>query len=592
VRTSDWSTGPALVGLLDNAHLVGPDSALSAASRMNAVPCRVKGQGPLTRLVYCRSAAGADIGEAYDLGFELAQPASFEPGAGLRVARRSPLWWNGSRGDAPERVRAGDLLYSEPMGAAALTDLQRGILADEQWLNGRKAFTTVRGSTLQFFGRAGRSAPGTGPLTLGLDATLTEAIDARVDDFMTRNDGYLEAVSIVVADVRTGEVRAVSESRPREGRPLRAFEPVLLGSMVKPILAAAVLSQDPSLATLTVQWGGPEISEVAGVGLRVPFRNPQNGCAETIDFDGFLRCSSNQYAVELLVRSVQRAAGRTTIAPEGLISNELLEHTPLTNGLLALFDDADVVSVRTPGRSDRLWSGSGAAARVPADRTLHPWASRPWFIRPESSGTPVDWLARFAFGGWENRWTLLGAAEAYARIATGREVHLTMHDRVAADSSFATVDESAANAFRRVRGALAQVGESGTARGLNDALETIGPAADSLHVLAKTGTLNEITSRLRDDDVFIKSLAVVVGRPARPVASATGALGPGAELACGLVIVSYFEFRQDWRRAVGAPSEAALPDLHRAFNVEELAPALRDSWTRMGTCPPRGGSDG
>jgi hypothetical protein len=580
VRTSDWSTGPALVGLLDNAHLIGPDSALSQATLLNAVPCRVKGQGPLTRLVYCRSAAGADIGEAYDLGFDLGQGISFDDGAGLRVARRSPLWWNGSRGVTPEVVRAGDLLYAEPMGAAALSDLQRGILAGQQWLNGRNAFTTARGSTLQFFGRAGRSTPGNAPLTLGLDATLAQAIDARVDDFMTRHEGYLDAVSIVVADVRTGEVRAVSESRPREGQPLRAFEPVLLGSMVKPILAAAVLSQDPSLATLTVQWGGPEISEVAGVGLRVPFRNPLNGCGETIDFDGFLRCSSNQYAVELLVRSIQRSAGRTAVATDGRIPNELLEHTALTNGLLALFEDADVVSVRAPGRSDRLWRGPATAvARVPGDRTLHPWASRPWFIQPESPGTPVDWLARFAFGGWENRWTLLGAAEAYARIATGRAVQLTMHDQAPSDSSFAAVDAPAANAFRRVRGALAQVGESGTARGLTDALETIGPATDSLHVLAKTGTLNEITSRLRDDDVFIKSLAMVVGRP-------VGA-APNAELACGLVIVSYFEFRQDWRRAVGASAGAALPELHRVFNVEELAPELRQAWTRMATCPAR-----
>jgi hypothetical protein len=580
VRTTDWSTGPALVGLLDNAHLTGSDSALSSASLLNAVPCRVKGQGPLTRLVYCRSAAGADIGEAYDLGFELGRGGSFDAGAGLRVARRSPLWWNGSRATAPATVRAGDLLFTDPMGAAALSDLQRGILAGQQWLNGRNAFTTARGSTLQLFGRAGRSAPGTGPLTLGLDATLSQAIDARVDDFMTRHEAYLDAVSIVVADVRTGEVRAVSESRPREGQPLRAFEPVLLGSMVKPILAAAVLSQDPSLADLSVQWGGPEISEVAGVGLRVPFRNPLNGCGETIDFEGFLRCSSNQYAVELLVRSLQRSAGRTEIAPDGRIPNELLEHTALTNGLLALYDDADVVSVRAPGRSDRLWRGSAnAPARVPTDRTLHPWASRPWFIHPESPGTPVDWLARFAFGGWENRWTLLGAAEAYARIATGREVHLSMHDLPSSDSTFARVDAPAAGAFRRVRGALAQVGESGTARGLTDALETIGPATDSLHVFAKTGTLNEITSRLRDDDVFIKSLAVVVGRPTDP--------GPSAELACGLVIVSYFEFRQDWRRAVGTTDEAALPDLHRAFNVEELGPALRDSWKRMATCPDR-----
>ena len=40
-------------------------------------------------------------------------------------------------------------------------------------------------------------------------------------------------------------------------------------------------------------------------------------------------------------------------------------------------------------------------------------------------------IARYAFGGWENRWTLLGLAQAYARIATGRNVQATFLHRPA-----------------------------------------------------------------------------------------------------------------------------------------------------------------
>ena len=624
VRTADWSRGAALLGLIEDAHLSLGDSTLSAPYQLSGEACRVKGNGPASRLLYCRSSAGADVGEAFDLGFELRRNSSFAAGAALRLSRQSPFWWNGTR-DTPPDVRAGDLLYSGAVGPVVLSDVENGILAGPQWLNGRAAFTQARTGTLHFFARAGRSLerPASAPLTLALDAGLSHELDARIDEFMAEHGRYLEAVSVVVADVATGEVKAVSESRPREGRALRAFEPLLLGSMVKPIVAAALLSQDPELADLVVEWGGPEVARVAGVELRVPFGNPANGCGAAIDFDAFLRCSSNQYAVELLVRSLQRSAARSDVAPGGVVPTELLEHSSLTNGLLALFDDVDVVSVRTPGRSDRLWralpsavsssetsgtagdsgtaapAGTGAArttprapgsgvspagsgpggARVPGDRTLHPWASRPWFIQPETRGTPIDWLARFAFGGWENRWTLLGAAEAYARLATGREVQLTMLARPPRAAPFSRMDRQATQAFERVRRALETVGEVGTARGVSPTLRNVGAPSDSLRVLAKTGTLSEITARLRDDDVFLKTLAMVVGRPEEGKS--------GAALECGLVIVSYFEFRQDWRRALGAPAGAALPDLHRDFATAELSPALQESWRRMGVCGAR-----
>jgi hypothetical protein len=545
----------------------------------------VKEDGPLSRLLYCRSSAGSDIGAAYDLGFQLRREASFLGGASVRSERQTALWWNGRRAAVPDVVESGDLIHSDAVGPLALSDVRSGILAAPQWLNGRAAFTISGTGTLQFFGRAGwalGSEVGAEPLTLSLDARLSRALDERIAAFTAKHAAYLEDVTLVVADVRTGEIKAVAESGSREGRPLRAFEPVLLGSMVKPILAAALLAQDPALERLTVRWSGPEVSQVAGIPLREPFRNPLNGCGEVIDFRAFLGCSSNEYAVALLFESLQRSAGRRDIAPEGVVANELLEHTSLTNGLLSLFDDADVVSVRTPGRSDRLWRAadpSASALHVPRDRTLYPWTSRPWFIRPESRGTSVDWLARFAFGGWENRWTLLGAAEAYARIATGRDVQLTLRDRSGEGDPFAPAPPPAAAAFGVVRSGLELVGESGTARGLTAALRTVGPPSDSLRVLSKTGTLNEITSRLQDDDVFLKSLAMVVGRPADD--------GAAAALDCGLVILSYFEFRQDWRSALGTAAAPTLPDLHRDFASAELAPVLRDSWKRMEVCPPR-----
>src|SRR5690606_41785225 len=71
--------------------------------------------------------------------------------------------------------------------------------------------------------------------------------------------------------------------------------------------------------------------------------------------------------------------------------------------------------------------------------------------RRSSDLTRLDLLARYACGGWEKRWTLLGLGEAYARIATGREVRA----RIVSDSSGSgDVQANVGNAFRRVRPGL------------------------------------------------------------------------------------------------------------------------------------------
>ena len=68
-----------------------------------------------------------------------------------------------------------------------------------------------------------------------------------------------------------------------------------------------------------------------------------------------------------------------------------------------------------------------------------------------------------------------------------------------------------------------------------DAQAIVAEPRDSLVVLAKTGTLNEVTSR-SNDDVYLKSLAVVVGKRAR---------GNSGALRCGVVAILHLEFRQD-----------------------------------------------
>src|SRR5262249_15144442 len=148
------------------------------------------------------------------------------------------------------------------------------------------------------------------------------------------------------------------------------------------------------------------------------------------------------------------------------------------------------------GRLSLYWTPDNAATpggtSTMADRSLIPYESRPWILLPNTRGTDVDLVARYAFGGWLNRWTLLGLAQSYARIASSRDVQVTFLHRPETPRNVARFPGAApmaADAFERVRLALETVGESGTAAGLTKALrDSIG---QPLSVFAKTGTLNE-----------------------------------------------------------------------------------------------------
>jgi hypothetical protein len=188
-------------------------------------------------------------------------------------------------------------------------------------------------------------------------------------------------------------------------------------------------------------------------------------------------------------------------------------------------------------------------------------------VFPKGDGTPVDWIARYAFGGWENRWTLVGAAQAYGRIASGRSIQGTfLHATSPAPSVRA--DSSVAAAFRLVRRGLSRVAGDGTAKGLSSAFQIAG--ARPLTVLAKTGTLNEGES---NGNTRMKALAIVVGEPADSI--------DGAALKCGLVAMTYFEFQDNWNKRSDA---TPLPSIHLDFAKQRLAAVINRQWRRVSGC--------
>lgn len=567
VNTADAMEEIALVGHQGYAPLGTRGTAYS--SLLNGRKCHTVLERNQSKL-YCDVLVSSGSGRFFDLAVARMESSNQ---LHLETYRTRPLWVDGRRlSFRSASVAHGTVGEFERTGPFLLSGTHWGRLASPQWVNGRTIFANQPAGTIGFFGRAGRSArwpEGGGPLVLSLDAALSQDLDVATRAFFDERAEQLDLMAVVVADVATGRVRAISEPwRDSPDQPLASFEPRLVGSVVKPIVAAAILARQPALGELAIDYGGPSISMVGGASLARAFENDRNGCDGRIGFDEFLRCSNNQYAAELLARSMKRNGFVPEARPGAIVPSAVIERSDLADGLSALFD-VDPYEQRTGGRTVPFWEVPNAVAPgrsdAVSDPSLVPYESRPWLLAHGAPGTSIDWLARYAFGGWENRWTLLGIAQSYVRIASGREIVLSFLDASASRAPVAFSGPSAA-ALARVRRALREVGATGTARGLNDALGKSlgGPNA----VLAKTGTLKEA-----GDDVAIKALAIVVGRPE------TNA--DAAAFECGLAIVLYFDFS---RQAVNRLGTESLPPVHTDFATQHLPSVLARHWNRLSGC--------
>ena len=571
VRTIDWRSAPALLGYDGQLALGNASDSGRYRAILNGRDCEVRAEARTRHLVYCTSDVGRAVDRFFDVGFTTTSgpPSTF---AAMFPYRPREVWVNGKLERFANRTTtAGTLVELRSTGGFLLSSADWGTLAAEQWINGRMTFLNQRAGTLSFFGRAGRSPRGTTPdltpLTLSFDARLSSEVERHSREFLSKREKLVRRMSVVLMDARTGEIRAIVEPhRESDDEPLISFEPMLIGSAVKPIVTAAILSRQPSLADLYLERPDTLVHDIDGVLLSKPFRSARNGCDGRVDVVQFLRCSSNQFAAELVIRSLEQNGYK-----RGEVSRKILEESDVANGLVQAFD-VDPYAGRTSGRFGSYWRaadtlGAGNAPII-QDQTLIPWESRPWLVFPKHESTPVDWIARWAFGGWENRWTLVGAAQAYARIATGRNVQGTfLHTDAPRVTPLAT--PQIRDAFAVVRNGLERVAIDGTAKGARDQLQV--PGAKPLVVLAKTGTLNEgePTGNTR-----MKALVFAVGQPADSSAAPA--------LRCGLVAVTYFEFHDDWNKHSGASS---LPSIHLDFAREHLAPVLVRQWNRISGCP-------
>ena len=604
VIAREFQEAPGLVGQASALALDRPSDSSGAAS-----PCRTDRSGATIKF-YCVSREGRP-----QLSLRL---ASREDGATAR-AGWSPTGYPFRYDGRP--LRAGDTVSVVDGGIVALAGvapsvfsrIETGLLSGTQWINGRVQRVTSGPNVLHFLSGLGartaaQNARGGGDvrLQLSIDAALSQEL---ADSLAAFTHGLpLDFAAVLLADAKTGEIRGLGEHGTRTDPDESWFlRPVNVGSAIKPILATAILSERPELASLEIH---PEAKVEQVFGYKVGgFASDTHGCAaqQWIDLAYFIRCSNNQFAAAMALAGVADAtpAGFLRLVPGntepyrlggkeyaslrpsipmrgGRVPKDWLTGSALSNGLLRVFNvDADVTVADARSRNEGVWRGlrfsNGIAAR-PAT-AISPEVSRPSLVARGTNGTGTGLLATYAYGGWGNQWTIFDLTQAFDRILTDRRVVLSFASGGSQGEMDPTNEDETSGEplklsgkawYRTLTGALAGVAESGTAAGLADSWRsTLG---NQLSVYAKTGTLNET-----DDKLFLKTLVFAIGRRDDRADAALG---------CGMVGTVYFRLKS-------LPQDATVvPPLATTFATRVLGPMMSRYWSQLKPCPtPRREAD-
>jgi len=543
---------------------------------------------------------------------------------GWALAGWSDLWVDGRRIESGDSVRMppGSVLRLDPLEPLVFGEHWEGVLSSEQWINGRMRRRNGLSPPMDLFSGLGSGSVGSDGrvspdafVELSVSSRASQDLTTRLADFLDSEvDLPLDFGVMVLGRIRDGEIVAVAEVGERQNRGRSSLlERVAPGSAVKPLLAAAILSQRPELAGMEIQARSGTISSVVGM-PRVPARrafttalncaSPEDG---RIDLRYFLRCSNNEYAASLLVAGLAEEGvpgstwrGSSALPLDGrMVPRTVLLRSPLSEGLNELFDlptDPEISDVRR--RSRRFWDGlrfsDGTPFPVPFE--ILPSESRPALLAPGSpDGTDLSLLYRYAIGAWENQWSVLDLTNSFARIVSDRRIQLTFSkqpespgeatpgsiieggtglvpDSTQADPGVAGPEFLGLAEHRwysSFLGGLAGVAADGTASGLRAAWREEGLPRT---VYAKTGTLNEPGEPTPTDDLFSKSLLFAVGNPPE---------GDDPALGCGLVGGLYLRFAE-------GPRSGNLPSYQVEFAIRRLGDFLKDYWEEFGACPEAG----
>jgi hypothetical protein len=524
------------------------------------------------------------------------------------VAGWADLWVDGRRISSGDSIRIpeGSVLRLDPLEPVLFGDHWEGVLSSKQWINGRMRRRNNLPPPLDIFSVLGTASIGAdnrvssdASVALSVSAEASMDLTARLNEFLKSEvDLPLDFGTMVVARIPDGEIVAVAEVGERKNRGRSSLlERVAPGSAVKPLLAAAILSQRPELASLEIPARSGTVSSVLGMPRVEPRRvfTTALNCAPPregmVGLRYFLRCSNNEYAASLLVAGLVEGGvpgstwrGASEIPLEGSrVPRTTLLRSPLSEGLSELFDvPTDPAIADSKGRNRRVWEGMSFSDGSPFQVAyeLLPSESRPALLAPGSpEGTELSLLYRYAYGAWENQWTLLDLTNSFARVVSDRRVQLRFFSRpeklAPAPGDFPTPDDGGLGLaqhswYPEFLAGLRAVGVDGTARGLRSAWREEGLPPT---VLAKTGTLNEPGEPTPTDDLFAKSLLFALGESSGE---------PGGPLTCGLVGGLYLRFSE-------GPRSGNLPSYQVEFAKRRLGDFLREYWEEFGACSQGGG---
>ncbi|MGI9627933.1 MAG: hypothetical protein ACR2QM_13940, partial [Longimicrobiales bacterium] len=434
--------------------------------------------------------------------------------------------WRSTRLDG-ERVAAGDsaalpagsVLEVEPLGPAVFGRQWSGLLSTQQWINGRMRRRGEPKPPLDIVAALGRGPidPNAPPASeanveLSLSEATTTELTQQLDAFTRGLPIPTEFATVVVARVSDGAVLAMAEvgKRSEPGRS-RLLERVVPGSAVKPLVAAAVLSQRPELAALRIPARSGLVRKVAGapsIPATEAFRTALNcGFPESgrVNLEDSLRCSNNEYAATLTLAGatlpgaaidpVRAATDHRWQAFEGRrVPRGTLLESALTEGMNTLFGvSTDPTITDSNRRSRAVWTGLTFSDGTPAHAPFEalPDASRPSLLSGSGSeGTDLSLLYRYAFGAWENRWNVLDLATAFGRVTSDRRIQLTLASNNLGVDSVKTdpvaLGLSEFDWYEDFLSGLAGVPRTGTAKGLAERWRRAGIPGT---LFAKTGTL-------------------------------------------------------------------------------------------------------
>ena len=498
--------------------------------------------------------------------------------------------------DTHRARRRGDIVV-DGRATYVVDSVPRAALSFARWQNGELARSVAAGTsplfarldTLLARGFRPGSIRANAPVELTLEPSLAAAVQHGLDSACTG----VRQCSVTLVNPERGDILALAshvDSSVRVGAyaPLDAsFRSHRAASVIKPIIASAVLARYPTLQSLAVDH--PQEHFQSAAGWRLPggeLRSPFRGCPtenrRVVDWSCFLPTSNNLFAITLGFLGAAESGIRNLPAMEdgsvgpGFSINgrhvdgrpkfrvvegtRRLDDSPLAQGLSELFD-AEIG--RTIGRYDTtLWA---------------PLTNRRWLklngawqrVSPEVPQLPLNdpefrdlhKLAGFMIGETDNNWSNVALARAVSRIFTGRGVELRLLRRVGS-VELATTEKEGVH-FGPGRLAVIE-GMSGVVRGYGTAhtLATALPGR-GYRFIGKTGTLD--SQGLRQVSAFMFAAA-----------------SPGPPEVCSVAGVIFVEMPDGAKAAQPAAKELFASVVARAITAHG---SWSDARCRAGEAP-------